>query len=299
VGTIRWIDPSLPAPDPRQVWQYGTITQGTAQTYALFNVDSIAIGASLPTSTESDTLFIWDHPYGQTTGVIAVSDPNPLTAIAHAVAAGSDAEAILRLDQGSLALTDTTFAAVSGNRNWIAFGEGHTGGAGRVMMMKDSAGAVPNFFSPLVTVTDLTNNASEKVFGLALDRSGKTVASHGLQSYFALVEDPFHLRLQGKFDSADNGAGIAFHPNADGILSPSDQRLAFVGSASGQVEIVDIAYYIGRGKLQLKSPIYGPLRTSLPMPGDAPGVIMKLYAMSKDGLIVVDLTAADIKAGPP
>jgi hypothetical protein len=299
-GTIRWIDPSLPVPDPRQVWQYGTITTGTTQTYALFNVDSIAIGASLPTSTESDTLFIWDHPYGQKTGVIAVSDVNPMNAIASAVAGGSDAEAILRLDLQSLALTDTTFAAVSGNRNWIAFGEGHTGGAaGRVMMVKDSAGAVPNFFSPLVTVKDLTNNASEQVFGLALDLTGATVASHGLQSYFALVSDPFHLRLQGKFDSADNGAGIAFHPEADGILSPSNKRLAFVGSSSGTIEVVDIAYYIGRGKLQLKSPIYGPLRTSGPMPGDAPDVILKVYALSKDGLIVVDLTAGDIKAGPP
>jgi len=299
-GTIRWIDPALPVPDPRQVWQYGTIVNGTAQTYALFNVDSIAIGASLPTSTESDTLFIWDHPYGQKTGVIAVSDINPLNAIAAAVAGGSDAEAILRLDIASLALTDTTFTAVSGNRNWIAFGEGHTGGgAGRVMMVKDSAGAVPNFFSPLVTVKDLTNNASEQVFGLALDRSGNTVASHGTQSYFAMVDDPFHLRLQGKFDSADNGAGIAFHPGADGILSPANQRLAFVGSSSGVVEIVDIAYYIGRGKLQLKSAIYGPLRTSGPMPGDSPDVVMKLYALSKDGLIVIDLTASDIKAGPP
>jgi hypothetical protein len=232
--------------------------------------------------------------------VIAVSDVNPRTAIAAAVAGGTDAEAHLRLDMNSLALTDTTFTAVSGNRNWIAFGEGHTGGgAGRVMMVKDSAGAVPNFFSPLVTVKDLTNNASEQVFGLALDRSGSTVASHGTQSYFAMVDDPFHLRLQGKFDSADNGAGIAFHPGADGILSPSNQRLAFVGSSSGVIEIVDIAYYIGRGKLQLKSAIYGPLRTSGPMPGDSPDVVMKLYALSKDGLIVVDLTAADIKAGPP
>ena len=35
------------------------------------------------------------------------------------------------------------------------------------------------------------------------------------------------------------------------------------------------------------------------MPGDAPDVVMKIYAVSKDGLIVVDLTAADIKPGPP
>jgi hypothetical protein len=259
----------------------------------------LGIGATLPTSTESDTLFIWDHPYGQKTGVIAVSDVIPLNAISQAVAGGSDAEAVLRLDLNSLTLTDTTFVAASGNRNWIAFGEGHKAGAGRVIMVADSLGATPNFFSPLVTVTDLTNNASEQVFGLALDLTGGTVASHGLQSYFAFVSDPFHLRLQGKYDSADNGAGIAFHPSADGTLTPPNQRLAFVGAASGQIEIVDIAYYISRGKLQLKSPIYGPLRTSGPMPGDPPSVVMKLYAVSKQGLIVVDVTASDIKAGPP
>ena len=298
-GTIRWLDPSLPVPDPRQVWQYGLTTKSSEQTYALFNVDSIGIGATLPTSTESDTLFIWDHPYGQKTGVIAVSDVIPLNAISQAVAGGSDAEAVLRLDLNSLILTDTTFVAASGNRNWIAFGEGHKAGAGRVIMVADSLGATPNFFSPLVTVSDLTNNASEQVFGLALDLTGGTVASHGLQSYFAFVSDPFHLRLQGKYDSADNGAGIAFHPSADGTLTPANQRIAFVGAASGQIEIVDIAYYISRGKLQLKSPIYGPLRTSGPMPGDPPSVVMKIYAISKQGLIVIDLTASDIKAGPP
>src|SRR5262249_40802537 len=98
VGTVRWIDPSLPVPDPRMVWQYGTMTKSTDQTYALFNVDSIAIGATLPTSSASDTLFIWDHPYGQKTGVIAVSDTIPLNAVAQAIAGGSDAEAVLRLD---------------------------------------------------------------------------------------------------------------------------------------------------------------------------------------------------------
>ena len=32
----------LPVPDPRQIWQYGNVHDGTDQTYALFNVDSIA-----------------------------------------------------------------------------------------------------------------------------------------------------------------------------------------------------------------------------------------------------------------
>jgi hypothetical protein len=299
VGTIRWLDPTLPVPDPRQIWQYGTYLKSTELIYALFNIDSMAIGAALPSTNSSDTLFLWDHPYGQRTGVVAVLDTIPLNAIAQAVAGGSDAEAVLRLDVASLSLTDTTFAAASGNRNWVGFGEGHKTGAGRVIMVADSGGPVPNFFSPLVTISDLTDNAAEPVNGIALDFNGNTVAVHGSQSFFSAVSDPFHLRLQGKYDSFDNGAGIAFHPNATGTLSPTDQRLAFVAAASGIIEVVDVAYYINRGKLPLKNTIYGPLRASGPMPGDSPDVVMKLYAVSPQGLVVIDLTAADIKAGPP
>jgi hypothetical protein len=137
------------------------------------------------------------------------------------------------------------------------------------------------------------------VFGVALDFSGKTVASHGLQSYFATVSDPFHLRLQGKYDSFDQGAGITFDPQADGVLTPQANRVAFVAGANGQIEIIDAAYYISRGRLLLKNPIYGPLRASRPMPGDPAVVIMKLYAVGEKGLVVIDLTANDVKPGPP
>jgi hypothetical protein len=297
-GTIRWLDPSLPVPDPRQIWQYATYLTGTQQIYALFNVDSIAIAATLPTSPESDTLYIFDHPYGQKSGVITVKDPIPVNAVASVIGGGSDAEIVLRLDVAALGLTDTTFAAASGDRQWVAFGEGHTARVGRTIMVADSVGPVPNFFSPIVTIEDLTDNASEKVFGLALDKSGTTVASHGSQSYFSFVSDPFHLRLQGKYDSADDGAGIAFHPRANGTLTTQADRIAFVASASGAIEVVDVAYYINRARLQLKNPIYGPLRASLPMPGDPPEVVLKLYAVSEQGLVVIDLTAKDIKAGP-
>ncbi len=297
-GTIRWLDPSLEVPDPRQIWQYGNIGTGSEQTYAIFNVDSIGIGAVLPNSIASDTLFLFDHPYGKATGAIGVSDSDPLAAVAKIVAAGSDAEAVLRLDVNSLPLTDTTFVAASGDRSWVAFAEGHKTSAARVVMVSDPSGPVPAFFSPLVTIIDLTDNASESVSGLALDKSGRTVASHGAQAYFAAVDDPFHLRLQGKYDSFDDGAGIAFHPAADGVLSAPAQRLAFVAASSGEIEVVDIAYYINRGRLPLKNSIYGPLRASLPMPGDPPSVVLKLYAVSKAGLIVIDLTADDIKPGP-
>ena len=297
-GTIRWLDPSLPVPDPRQIWQYGR-TLDDPGVYALFNVDSLAVGLALPNSSKSDTLYIWDHPYGQKTGVITVSDTIPVNAISQAVAGGSDAELVSRLDVNSLKLTDTTFVAAAGNRQWVAFGEGNTGTAGRLIMVADSTGPIPQFFSPLVTIADMSDNASEHVFGIAMDLNGLTVAAHGLQSYFGAVSDPFHLRLQGKYDSFDDGAGVAFHPMANGTLTPQDKRLAFVGAASGVIEIVDVAYYINRGKLPLRNPIYGPLRASLPMPGDDPSVVLKLFAVTQQGLVVVDLTANDIKPGPP
>jgi hypothetical protein len=298
-GSVRWLDPALAVPDPHQIWQYGTIVNTTEQVYAIFNVDSLFINPAPPTSSVSDKVTIYDHPYGSAKDTnIVVTDSIPLNAIAQLVAANSDAEAVFGLDITSLPLTDTTYAAASGNRNWLAFGEGHKVGAARVIVVADSGGPLPNFFSPLVTINDLTDNASEQVFGVAVDKFGATVAAHGLQSYFSSVSNPFHLRLQGKYDSFDDGAGIAFHPSADGTNSPADQRLAFIGAASGTIEVIDIAYYINRGRLPLKNPIYGPLRASLPMPGDPANVVLKLYAVSKQGLIVVDLTANDIKPGP-
>ena len=337
-GTIRWLDPAqqYTAPDPVLIHDYGSHLAGTTFHYVIFNIDSLKVIAAPANSNISDGLYIFDHEYGIGKGakllcvnppptdippckaattngqgvtpdgsvLAAISTLANLKALTGGVTPNSDVEYDLRLDETTLGLTDTTFVASSVDRKWIAFGEGNTSKPGRVMMTVDSliggvAPARPVFFSPLVTVADLTDNAAEKVFGLALDKTGQTVASHGLQSYFSSVDDPFHLRLQGKYDSFDDGAGIALHPDADGNLTPQSRRLAFVGSASGKIEIVDIAYFINRGSLSLKYPIYGPIRVSQPMPGDDPSVVLKLFALTQRGLIVIDLTAADIKPGPP
>lgn len=299
-GTVRWMDPALPVPDPRMIWEYGTVTVGTSITYALFNVDSVRIGAADPTTPVSDTLFIFDHPYGQLTGSIVVHDSIPTGALAKANAAGSDAEMVLGLDPASLALTDTTFVASSGDRSWLGFGEGNTKDhPGRIFMVNDPPGALPKLFSPVVTVSDLVENASEKVFGVAIDSTGLQVASHGLQSYFAAIDDPFHLRLSGTYSSFSNGAGIAFHPQANGFTGANATRVAFVASQTGQIQIVDVAYFINRGTLQLKNGLYGPLRASGPLPGDPANVVLKLFGLTLNGgLVVVDLTATDIKPGP-
>jgi hypothetical protein len=124
------------------------------------------------------------------------------------------------------------------------------------------------------------------------------LAAHGNESYFAAIQNPFHLRLQGKYNSFDNGAGIAFHPGANGNATVSTDRLAFAGSQDGHIEIIDIAYFLQRGRLTLKGNLYGPLRASRPFPGDPPGTVLKLFGLSSGGLVVIDLTATDIKPGP-
>jgi hypothetical protein len=182
--------------------------------------------------------------------------------------------------------------SISGDHKWIAFGSGHTAGSGNIVM------ASQNFFSPPITQVDLTNNASEKVNGIALDSTGKTLAAHGAESFFAAVDVPFHLRLQGKYQGFNSGAGIAFHPRANGVSSPDQFRTAFVASGNRTIEIVDIFHYINRGTLALKSNLYGPLRATLPLPGDPADVILKLFGVTSDGLVVIDLRANDILPVP-
>jgi hypothetical protein len=298
-GTIRWLDPSLPVPDPRQIWQYGTIARGESVIYGLFNVDSVRIGAVPPGLPISDTLYIFDHPYGQAAGTIVVSDSVPVNAVAKARALGSDAEIVLGIDLQSLNLTDTTFVAASGDRSWIGFGEGNTqGGFGRIMMINDPPGVVPGFFSPAQTVTDIVDNSAERIFGLAIDSTGLQTVAHGFKTYMAAVDNPFHLRLDGEYDSFDDGAGVTYHPRAKSTGSANADRVAFSATRSGVIEIIDIAHYNNRGRLITKGTLYGPLRATGPLPGDPPEVILKLYGLTSTGLVVIDLRAADIKPGP-
>lgn len=301
-GTIRWLDPSLAVPDPQHISDYASRTGGgDAQVlYVLFNVDAADVIPAPANSTAWDKLVLADHKYGTAEPTnLVITDSTVEDAVRRLGALGSDVVLRRNIDVASLGLRDTTFVAASGNRNWIAFGEGGSQAApARVMMAHDPAGPRPSFFSPGVAVSDIIENASEPVFGLALDRSGSTLGVHGKKSYFSAVDEPFHLRLQGKYDSFDQGAGIAFHPDADGVTSPEGTRVAFVASSNGTIEMMDIAYFINRGRLNIKGKLYGPLRVSKRFPGDPADVVLKVFGLTSDGLVVIDLRAADIKSGP-
>jgi hypothetical protein len=214
----------------------------------------------------------------------------------------TDVDAQSGLDEETLGLTDTTYAAASGDGKWITFGEGHRAPFSRAFLLQDDGTVLDRYTyaSPSLNINDLINNASDQVFGVALDKTGKTLAVHGSETYFAAVANPFTQRLQGKKTTFSVGAGLAFHPNADGTATPQSDRLAFVASNNGTIELVDIAYYdFNRGTIATKNNLTGPIRASLPFPGDDPSVVLKLFGISNGGLVVINVTQADIKPGPP
>ncbi|HEY5218882.1 MAG TPA: hypothetical protein VIJ16_03685, partial [Gemmatimonadaceae bacterium] len=300
-GTIRVLDPTQAVADPRHIWQYGAEASDPTQ-IAIFNLDFLDVYKAPTGTNQSDIIYACDHTPGTATSTQCFTDSTAVGIQAKLQAAvGSDIEEVTGLDVTSLALTDTTFVARSGDRKWIGFGEGDTKStAGRIIMAHDAATFAGLTVSGLIPIHDVIENASDFVTGLAIDSTGLLVGAHGSdQSYFAAVPDYLHLRLQGTYDSADQGAGIAFDPGANGFTTDGTDQVAFVASASGKIEIVDVAHYNNRGTLQLKYGLYGPIRATRPLPGDPADVIMKLYGMSTQGLVVINLRAADIKPPSP
>lgn len=296
-GTIRYLDPAQTVPDPHQIYQYGDPAKDSTE-YAVFNADSIKFAKGADGITRLD---ICDHKVGTTDYPGSCANAATIEqAVADINAYGGDVVAVKNLDVASLALEDTTFVASSVNHDWIGFGEGNTSGTGRVMMVHDPVNPGPEFLSPSISVTDLVNNASEHVFGLALDSTGSTLGVHGASSYFATVDSlAFHLRLQGVYGSFSSGAGFAFHPLANGANTPdANNRLAFIASANSTVEVVDIAHYVNRGVLPTKHNFYGALRVSLPFPTDKPDIVLKLFGLTAQGLVVIDIRQNDIKPAP-
>ena len=317
-GTIRRYD--VYANEAQQVWQYGKKFTQAKGSVAVFNADSAFILTSTD-ATQPDRIVICDHPYGVQnsttciagTNVLSViyGDPaNPLTPYLRQT--GSDVVGISEFDVLSLSLTDTTFVAVGGDRRWVAFGEGNSGErAGRVMMAKDTlvadliSGSFVNFFSPSTYVTDLTNNASDRIFGLALNKVSDNVAIHGVESFFADVPNPYLLRLQGKVNTFQEGTGIAFHPDNGDVTADGDPRnVAFVASQNGRIEIVDTYHYTNRGSLPVSANLYGPIRAVRSYATDNPAgmlstdpnfVVVKLYGLTVEGLIVIDVRNRDIR----
>lgn len=290
-GTIRYLNPAQPFPDAKPIVIFKHTT--TNKVHVITNSDSMFTVSGAPAS---DIVIICDHNTGTNElGACGVSNEGYLAAIdsLRVRVPQTDVSYVTGLDITDAGLTDTTYVAVSGNRQWVGFGSGNTTNNAYIFLA-----SAAGFFSPPISQFDLLNNASDIINGLAMDNSGNTIGAHGSQSYFTSVDVPFHLRLQGKYPNAAAGAGIAMHPLADAGTGDV-QRTSYVASGNQTIEILDIFHYVNRGVLPIKTNLYGPLRAALPGAADvANGVVLKLFGVSPNGLVVIDVRASDILPSP-
>jgi hypothetical protein len=292
-GTLRRIDNFLDdRTEPRQIWQYGAFQ---ANKYVIINSDHVSVlkGAN----GAPDIITICDHTPGDNPSTATCFSGNKvpdLIALLQAGPINGNVIAVKDLSAESLSLPDTNFVASGGDRRRIAFGEAHTGGrAGRVLALYDPTGTVAGQeqYSAPIEVADLTNNASDKVFGLAINGNSTNIGVHGVETFFS----DSSLRLQGKFATFNTGAGIAFHPrNVEELTPDSLARVAFVASGDFSIQIVDSYSYRLRGRIPLRTNLYGPLRAVLPPLGSDPSVVVKLFGLTPEGIVVIDVRRGDI-----
>ena len=294
-GTLRRIDNFLdPRAEPRQIWQYGSVARGS---WVILNADAVDViqgGTGV-----ADQIIICDHPVGSDPSTSQCFQNGTIPgAIASLRGIGANAAEVKDLSVTSLALPDTNFVAVGGDRKRVAFGEANSGGAaGRVMMVYDPSGtpAFSEQYSAPIQVKDLTNNASDHVFGLAINGNSTNIAVHGVETFFADTS----LRLQGKFATFNAGAGIAFHPgNVDENTADPKARVAFVASGDYSIQIVDSYSYRLRGRIPIRSNLYGPLRAVYPTAAELsadPTLAVKLFGLTPEGLVMIDVHASDIQ----
>lgn len=238
-------------------------------TWSFARVDSIGVG--IDPETEVSGLYICDHPPGFPSQV-QCTDPESLfpelldNAMRELVPTSDAFAESGAWDVDELALTDTTFVAASGDGGWVAFGEGASSPTGRVILWNAGEPSVTRG----VPVSDLVNNASERVFGVDLNDDGSLGAARGSQAYMFTND----LRLQGVADLPSGGAGIAFHPlhhnaaDANTLFYEPNTHLAFAGTGDGTIDIIDTFHFFRTGRIFIRDVVVGPLRASLPFPED-------------------------------
>jgi hypothetical protein len=294
-GTLRRIDNFLdPRAEPRQIWQYGAVSRGH---WIILNAD--AVDAIIGQNGVPDSIVVCDHVVGADPSTSqCVTDAEIPVAVAALRALGANVAEVKDLSINSLALPDTNFVAVGGDRRRVAFGEANTGGAaGRVMLVFDPTGTAPGTeqYSAPIDVKDLTNNASDRVFGIAINNNSTNIAVHGVETFFS----DSSLRLQGKFATFNTGAGVAFHPeNVDEETADLSARVAFVATGDASIQIVDSYSYRLRGRIPIRANLYGALRAVPPTPAERaanPNLVVKLFGLTPEGLVMIDVHASDIQ----
>lgn len=307
-GTIRLLhrDPTWDDYDTDLLYPGGDPADEEQESHVVIaDADTVVI-ASYPTA---DSIIIYDHVRGfQDMEISGIG--TPVEAAAEVQAQGGDATVFAGgYDPDGVGLQDTTFVAASGDRQWIAFGEGATAPVGRIILWNSSIGQ-----SSTVQITDLIHNASEVVTGVGLNENGSLGVARGDFGVYYFNND---LRLQGIYaeDINPGGYGAALHPSHDATFDLSDPNsLSFVGTAERAIRVIDTNHFFARGDLPVKNPIVGPLRATLPIAGidnvgltcggaspDPNCVVVRLFGVTSsggglpDGVVVVRVREKDLQ----
>jgi hypothetical protein len=304
-GTIREYDPTQR--EVRFFISYAGRKTPTRPEIQVINADSVfAINGAR-------AFIICDHTRGVPApagrSCIVGADTDSTTGLAEAsilvaqkrVTDGWDVDIFSDLDISSIGLQDTTFVAASGDREYVAFGEGDTPDrAGRIIMYQSATQTITN----TLQVSDLPGNVEQRVFGVGLNNDGSLGVARGTNAYFFGPDQPGGpnvLRLVGINENINPvGVGAALHPDHDQFsVANEDERLAFLGSGDARIEMVDTYYFsFSRGQVLIRDPIVGPLRVTRRLPGDPPEVRVRLYGVTANGVVVIPVLDTDIRPIP-
>jgi hypothetical protein len=276
IGTARkaYFTPGSERPEVKLFVEHG-LNRLAENYWAIAHIDSIGGGEGIT---------LYDHlpgfPHDVIQGVGPLTSLFPVeTAVAQLRAQGSDVflQSGARWDIPSFGFSDTTYVTASGDGGWVLVGEGGTTPTGRVMMYRASQGDTTALSSRL-RVWDEVINVSDVVRGVGLNYDGTLGVARGMSTYFFDSE----LQLSGRVQlpGTAGGVGAALHPlhanqatgqNPGGQYRP-DTHLAFVGTAEGNIDIIDTWRFMRIGQVTLRDVVTGPLRAVLPFPEDNAGL---------------------------
>lgn len=236
------------------------------------------------------------RPFGQTTQPGCITDfptlvEDSLRTLRTLPRNASGGKYDTRVDIGAniedVGLSDTTFVATSGDREYVAVGEGVVGNA-RIPMFRaggDSLVLVGD-------VSDLISNAAERVIGLGINRDGSLGVARGNNAYFFTET----LRLQGQVLSGTPSGGVAMHPGNTAYPS-GPNRLAFVSGVDDQgpyVDVIDSFNFFRINRLYVRDPVVGALAVAPRAASDPAEVVIRVYALTSRGVIALRVTTQDL-----
>ncbi|HVG44941.1 MAG TPA: hypothetical protein VM890_09425 [Longimicrobium sp.] len=297
-GTVRIFDPRK----TRSEIFTGYVDRHTPGVGLIVNADSAfrVVGASVPGGGPGvpGVMVCPRRRFGDTADpACIVGDPvdisDSLTRMRSQPPNASGGKWDTRLDVGAavqdVGFRDTTFVAVSGDRDYVAVGEGAAANA-RIPMFNAPAGG--DSLVLVGDVRDLISNTAERVIGLGLNYDGSLGVARGSQAYYFNEQ----LRLQGVVAAGAPTGGVAMHPANAGYPGGSF-RLSFVSGldATGPyVDVIDNFNFFRVKRVYTRDPVVGAMAVAPRAGFDAGSVALRIYALTSKGILALPITSADL-----